>query len=73
LKFSKMAISAVADSKRHASPAAPPTDSEFLTNLLQAVLSSSGSLPCPLPADFCAALLRDDGDGRAAAAGEFPF
>ncbi|CAM6126800.1 unnamed protein product [Calypogeia fissa] len=52
------------DSKeKPSSPAAPSsTQLEFLTNLLHEVLSSN-ALACPLPADFSAALLRDDDGG----------
>lgn len=60
----------VDDFKDPASAAAPSTESAFMTNLLLAVLASDGTLQCPLPANFAAALLRNDDGGTNGQAGE---
>ncbi|KAL2654038.1 hypothetical protein R1flu_022166 [Riccia fluitans] len=43
------------------SPEPPPVSfSEFVTCALQSLLSGENQLPCPLPSEICAALLRTD-------------
>ncbi|KAL3685998.1 hypothetical protein R1sor_004020 [Riccia sorocarpa] len=46
------------------SPQSPPLSfAEFMTCALKSLLSGENQLPCPLPPDFCAALLRTDDSG----------
>ncbi|KAG6554005.1 hypothetical protein Mapa_004922 [Marchantia paleacea] len=55
------------------SPSPAGSFPDFMTGLLQSLLSNENQLGCPLPHDFCVALLRTDDVGSGNEGNEEPF